>query len=219
MSAFGTVKLHYFNVPGVAAISRILLHLGGVPFEDMNYTYTRENGTIKGPEYDAEKAKGTFQINMNRVPVLDVNGVLIGQSKAMERYIANKTGLFGANDEERGVIDCIVENFRDVKDKYAKISYSPEGPEKTQQMEQWFNADLTEWLVKLEHSLPANITGALYVVGNKPTYADVVIGHFLRHYFTNKAGAHAAEEKAHCARLSAIADKVADLEAVKKVYA
>jgi glutathione S-transferase len=220
MSSFGTVKLHYFNVPGAAQVSRILLRLGNVPFEDMNYTYTRENGVISGPEYDIAKSKGTFRINMDRAPVLEVNGFFIGQSKAMERYISSKCGLFGANDEERGVIDCITENLRDMKEKYMKITHAPESPERHEQLHKWFEGgEMTEWLVKLEQCLPANTTGAVYVVGSSPSYADIVIWHFLRAYFTNKEGAHAAEQKAHCARLSAIAEKVGELEAVKQSLA
>jgi glutathione S-transferase len=220
MSAFGTVKLHYFNVPGAAQVSRIMLHLGGVPFEDMNYTYTREKGVISGPEYDIAKANGTFRINMDTVPVLEVNGFFIGQSKSIERYIASKCGLFGANDEERGVIDCISENLRDMKDKYMKITLAPESSERTQQLEKWFiGGEMAEWLVKLEHSLPVNATGAVYVVGSSPSYADIVIWHFLRAYFTNKEGVHAAAQKAHCVRLSVIAEKVGELKAVKQSLA
>ena len=37
---------------------------------------------------------------MDRVPLLEVDGTKIGQSKAIERYIAKAVGLFGSNDIE-----------------------------------------------------------------------------------------------------------------------
>ena len=58
---------------------------------------------------------------MDRVPLLIVNEKKIGQSKAIERYIANKCRLMGNNDEDRAIIDCITENVRDIKDKWGKI--------------------------------------------------------------------------------------------------
>jgi glutathione S-transferase len=217
MSSLRNVKLHYFQLAGAAEMSRILLRHGGVQFEDIRYTVTRENGQLKGAEYEAAKASGAFRANMDRVPVMEVNGIQIGQSKAIERFIANNTGMFGANDEEKGAIDCVVENLRDIKEKYFKVAFAPDSPEKTQQLEKWFaGGELAEWLVKLEHSLPVNASGAVFVVGNSPSYADLVIWQFLRFLFTNKEGARAAEEQANCTRLSAIADKVQELEAVKK---
>ena len=40
----------------------------------------------------------------------------IGQSKAIERYLARRFGLMGENAEDEAMIDCIAEHCRDVKD-------------------------------------------------------------------------------------------------------
>ena len=41
----------------------------------------------------------------------------IGQSKAIERYIARRYGLLGANEIEAAQIDAITEHIRDAKEK------------------------------------------------------------------------------------------------------
>ena len=47
---------------------------------------------------------------------MEVCGVMnIGQSKAIERYIATKCHLLGQSDEEEALIDCIAENIWDIK--------------------------------------------------------------------------------------------------------
>ena len=48
-------------------------------------------------------------------PVLHVGDKQIGQSKAIERYIAKLTNMMGTNDIEAAQIDCVTEHIRDIK--------------------------------------------------------------------------------------------------------
>lgn len=43
-------------------------------------------------EADAAKAAGKHDINMGRLPILEVDGVQIAQSKTIERFLAKKCG-------------------------------------------------------------------------------------------------------------------------------
>ena len=61
-------------------------------------------------------------MNLDRAPVMVVSSVdgttaEIGQSKAIERYIARRYGLLGANEIEAAQIDAITEHIRDAKEK------------------------------------------------------------------------------------------------------
>lgn len=49
---------------------------------------------------------------MNRAPILIVGDLKIGQSKAIERYVAKRCNMMGNGDEEYAVIDCISEHTR-----------------------------------------------------------------------------------------------------------
>ena len=90
------------------------------------------------------------------VPLMSVGSVKFGQSKAIERYIAKKCGMYGTNDEEAAVIDCIAEHTRDIKEKRGKIFIGGMAPshEKDLAIKKWYEkGELTEWLVILEKSL------------------------------------------------------------------
>lgn len=83
----------------------------------------------------------------------------------------------------------------------------------TAAIKKWYEeGELKEWLGKLERSLPG-ATPPHFSVGGRLSYSDVAIWHLLRDCFddADKVNACAAE----CARLTAIADHVAALDAVK----
>jgi glutathione S-transferase len=52
-------------------------------------------------------------VRISRVPILYIDGEpKIGQSKAIERFLAKQFGLYGANDVEGGQIDMLGEHVR-----------------------------------------------------------------------------------------------------------
>ena len=117
-----STKLVYFDAKGAAELSRILMKVGEMEFDDFRFPIvSKEGGGFETNEFSAAKSAGELSVNMDRVPLLIVNEKKIGQSKAIERYIANKCRLMGNNDEDRAIIDCITENVRDIKDKWGKI--------------------------------------------------------------------------------------------------
>eukprot|EP00913_Durusdinium_trenchii_P015142 g14203.t1 len=78
-------KLTYFDIRGLAENSR----------------------TIKRPEFDAMKAAGQLDSSLGKVPLLEVDGAKIGQSKAIERFLAKELGMMGSNSVEVPHIDSI----------------------------------------------------------------------------------------------------------------
>ncbi len=208
-------KLYYFAGKGSTEVVRVLFHVAGVEFENVQYTVEFTPTGIKNDErFETGKKTGFLAANMDRVPILQVNGVVIGQSKAIERYISRRYGLYGSSVEEEALIDAVVENVRDIKDKWSKIRFSPDGPEKEAAIAKWFGEELKEWLEKLERSLPTNASG-VFVVGNKVSYADVSVWNLLRDFFSEPAAAK-AEQEAGVTRLTAIANRVSENENLRK---
>jgi len=93
-----------------------MLAIGNVQYEDFRYPI--DTATFARPEFDADKTAGLFGVNMDRLPLLEVNGQQIGQSKSIEKYLAKSVGLFGSNDVEGALIDMITEHIRDIKQGY-----------------------------------------------------------------------------------------------------
>lgn len=206
-------ELLYFDARGAAEIVRVLLHLGDVEYTDTRFTIEMKDGKFNTPEFALAKERGALDANMCRAPVLVLdNGVVLGQSKAMERYISRCCGMMGCDDVEAALIDCVAENIRDCKDRYGKVraigGMGP-NPEKEAATKKFFEAggEWEQWLGKLEKSLsvlPNRVSG--YSVGKSLSYADVLVWHTLRDYIEDSEGAGAISAK--YAELSAIAAQV-----------
>lgn len=52
---------------------------------------------------------------MGQMPVLEVDGQRVHQSIAIERYVARRVGLAGANDWENLQIDSAVDTVNDLR--------------------------------------------------------------------------------------------------------
>jgi hypothetical protein len=81
------------------------------------------------PEFDAAKASGELYINMDRVPLLTINGETVGQSKTIERFLAKKCGFAGSTDMEAAQIDMWCEHLADIKKSYGDSKAGKSGEE------------------------------------------------------------------------------------------
>ncbi|KAM4781356.1 hematopoietic prostaglandin D synthase isoform 3-T3 [Cyanocitta cristata] len=93
-------KLTYFNLRGRAEISRYLFAYSGKEYEDHRIEAA-----------DWPKIKPT--IPFGKLPILEVDGVIIHQSLAMARYLARESGLAGRTPVEQALADAIVDTIDD----------------------------------------------------------------------------------------------------------
>eukprot|EP00933_Yihiella_yeosuensis_P059065 TRINITY_DN5999_c0_g1_i1.p1 TRINITY_DN5999_c0_g1~~TRINITY_DN5999_c0_g1_i1.p1 ORF type:complete len:256 (+),score=79.71 TRINITY_DN5999_c0_g1_i1:83-769(+) len=190
-------KLVYFDIRGLAETSRMLFTVAKQPFEDSRFSFSfgtpGDFSTIKRPEFDEAKAKGELDASLGKVPYVEVDGVKIGQSKAIERFLAAELGLAGKSSIEAAQIDALCECVRDIKDAYQKVKGIADEAEKKTAMETWFSTGLPDWLKLVEKSLAAG--SGPFLVGDKISAADVVFYNFLQApngFFDNADGAKAA---------------------------
>ena len=80
------MKLTYFAAKGVVETTRYCLAIAKQDYEDFRYELQL---TPTGPKFSGEhvaaKAAGAFAADMQRLPILEVGGKLISQSKAIEK--------------------------------------------------------------------------------------------------------------------------------------
>lgn len=182
VSAAGpTYKLAYFDIRGLAETPRMLFALGKTPFEDIRmsvkFGVPGDFSSIQRPEFDAAKASGDLDASLGKLPYLEVDGQKIGQSKAIERYLARKFGLLGENDVDAAIIDQICESVVDFRDAFSKARTVQGDAEKAAAMEKWFTTDMPEKMKLLEKSLPPSGSGP-FLMGSKVSLADVVLYQF-----------------------------------------
>ncbi len=213
-----SIELKYFDARGAAETARIILTFAGQEFKDSRYEITP--GTMSAPAFIEAKESGELDMNLGRAPLLVTEGgEVIGQSKAIERYLAKKFDLMGSSDVETAQIDCIAEHCRDVKDAAVRKGFSffsqKSDEEKAIARKEWFETDLPTLLEKIEKSVGLTSKESGYAVGNKSSYADITIFSLLKDCaVADQEDTLKAAEK--CSALLKIADKIASDDKVAK---
>ena len=222
------MKLTYFNGRGLAETSRMIFAAAEVDFEDNRYPLTVIDWAtfkMERKEFDEDKASGKLWQSMDKLPFLEVDGEVISQSKAIERFLATKFDMMGSTSLEAAKIDSLCECVRDFKDMYQKVRSAP-ADEKDEAKSKFFNETLVERLVafnkivaissspKQDNVFSFTDSEKLYAVGNKLSLADIVIYTFLVDFFDDKELIQKAYES--CDKLKAIVHTVSKLEGVKK---
>ena len=204
------MKLSYFDVRGLAETSRFILAIAEQEYEDFRYpleVIDMSKHEMKKEEFD--KQSGKLLKSLNKVPVLDVDGVTIPQSKSIERFLARRFNMMGQTDVESAQIDAICESVRDFKDMYQKVRSLP-SEERDDGMNEWFTKTLVERLTLLEHQI---VGEAGFSVGNSLSLADVVLFTFITEFFDNKEASYNATLVAP--KIRAIINSVGENEKVK----
>jgi len=217
-------KLCYFDIRGVAETARMLFAISKTPFEDKRFTIKMgipgNFSTIERPEFDAAKSAGELDCNLGKAPYLEVDGKKVGQSKAIERYLAKQFGLFGADDLEAAVIDQLCEHVVDFRNAYMRARSTQGDEAKAAATKKFFDETLPTNMKLFEKSLPAGESGP-FLLGKQVTLADVNLyqfvaapgGAFDNQFSNNKEEAKASFE--NCPRIKAAMEAVAAIPELK----
>mmetsp|Transcript_146459 Transcript_146459/g.467871 ORF Transcript_146459/g.467871 Transcript_146459/m.467871 type:complete len:285 (-) Transcript_146459:70-924(-) len=208
--ATGKFNLRYFDIRGVAETARILFALAGEEYEDSRYPLSfgtpGDFSTIKREEFEADRAAGKMEVAMGKVPVLGAGDFSLPQSKAIERYLANKFGMMGSTPEEAAWVDAVGEHVRDINTAYgSKGLFGMKDAEKKKEIQaKWFGEELPVMLKKLDVALPGSDG---FAVGSKISYADVLIFRLFKDTYTEAETGPAGVGEG-CPKLQAIAKTV-----------
>ena len=58
---------------------------------------------------------------LGQMPTLQVDGVTICESGAINRFLANEFDLYGSNNMEKAVVDQLIEVLRELSQSFGKI--------------------------------------------------------------------------------------------------
>ena len=58
------------------------------------------------------------------MPTLAVDGKVICQSQAINRYLANEFGLYGESNEQKAIIDQVTETIQEFVEDYFKLYFN-----------------------------------------------------------------------------------------------
>ncbi|XP_060091103.1 glutathione S-transferase 3-like [Heteronotia binoei] len=156
----GKPKLYYFDGRGKMEPIRWLLAASGVEFEE-EFLDTRE-------QY--EKLLQDGDLLFQQVPMVEIDGMKMVQSRAILHYIAAKHNLYGKDLKERALIDMYVEGTTDLMGLILMYPFlSPE--DKKKQLVTIIEKATKRYFPVYEKVLKDH--GQDYLVGNQFSWADI----------------------------------------------
>ncbi|NWZ01394.1 GSTA1 transferase, partial [Loxia curvirostra] len=111
----GKPKLHYFNGRGRMEPIRWLLAAAGVEFEE-SFLEKKE---------DLTKLQKDGSLLFQQVPMVEIDGMKLVQTRAIANYIATKYNLYGKDMKERALIDMYVEGMFDLNELLMTYGFLP----------------------------------------------------------------------------------------------
>ncbi|XP_055026191.1 glutathione S-transferase 3 [Misgurnus anguillicaudatus] len=156
----GKIVLYYFNGRGKMESVRWLLATAGVEFEEVLIT--------KKEDYDKLVNDGALMFQ--QVPLVEIDGMQLVQTKAILNYIAGKYNLYGKDLKERAMIDMYVEGITEVGDMISSLPFLPPDNKKNQLDK--IESKAKERLLTLFEKVLAN---SQFLVGNQLSRADVLL--------------------------------------------
>ncbi|NXP11790.1 GSTA3 transferase, partial [Thinocorus orbignyianus] len=156
----GKPRLTYLNGRGRMESIRWLLAAAGVEFEEVFFD-TRE-------QYDKLIKDGALMFQ--QMPLVEIDGMKMVQTRAILSYIAGKYDLYGKDLKERALIDMYVEGITDLMQPILMFPFSP--PEaKEKNIDAIKEKATNRYFPVFEKVLKQH--GQDFLVGNKFSWADV----------------------------------------------
>ncbi|KAK9411308.1 glutathione S-transferase-like [Crotalus adamanteus] len=156
----GKPKLHYTRARGKMESVRWLLAAAGVEFEEQ-FLETKE---------DLEKLRSDGRLLFQQVPMVEIDGMQLVQTRAILSYIAAKYNLYGKDLKERAMIDMYVEGTTDLMLMVMMLPLQP-AENKEKQSALIIERATTRYFPAYEKILKDH--GQNFLVGNKFSWADV----------------------------------------------
>lgn len=167
------LALNYWNGRGLMEVPRAMLAISG-KFPPADYSDNRHQAPPEG-----------LTANLGRMPLLTVGDAAIGQSSAINFYVAHEAGLLGSNAVETAQILSIGAHLQELREAWYKLV--PYGTEPTEEvLNKWFDdgaKDVTGTADRAGHStrflswwagrIEAVLGDQGFAVGNKLSLADV----------------------------------------------
>ncbi|CAI5454868.1 unnamed protein product [Caenorhabditis angaria] len=157
-------KFYYFDFRGRGEVIRLLFHLAGEQFTDERVTFETW-GALKP------------QMPLGQIPVLDIDGVKIGQTTAIARYLGHQFHRAGTNAVECARLDMIADVIQEMTNSsgfanFPKVSLGLIGGDKTHIFKTEVVPEIEKYAPLVEKFLLDNGNNGLFQ-GDRETWVDV----------------------------------------------
>ena len=159
------LRLTYFDFHGGRGEpARLAFSIGGIPFED---------DRVKPGEWESRKANTPF----GALPVLEVDGQVVAQSNAIDRYVGKLANLYPTDPWQAALCDEVMGAVEDIGTKIGATLFIPEEQKRTQRRE-LVEGPIPFYLTRIERRLEEH--GGRYFAGGRLSVADLKVFVFIR---------------------------------------
>ncbi|XP_008055879.1 glutathione S-transferase A3 isoform X1 [Carlito syrichta] len=194
----GKPKLHYFNGRGRMESIRWLLAAAGVEFEEK---------FLESAE-DLDRLRNDGSLMFQQVPMVEIDGMKLVQTRAILNYIASKYNLYGKDVKERALIDMYIEGMTDLNEMILLLPLTPPD-QKDAKVALIKERTTNRYFPAFEKVLKSH--GQDYLVGNRLSRADIQLVELL--YEVEEVDPSLI---ANFPLLKALKTRISNLPAVKK---
>ena len=160
------IKLTYFDFHrGRGEPARLALTVGGIPFED---------DRVPPADWARRKPLTPF----GALPVLEVDGQIVTQSNAINRYVGKLADLYPTDPWQAALCDEAMDAIEDIGIKIA-ATFDLKDEQKKTQREALVAGPITRYLTRLSQQLEAR--GGRYFAGDRLSVADLKVFVWIRH--------------------------------------
>ncbi|XP_048203585.1 glutathione S-transferase A1-like [Perognathus longimembris pacificus] len=162
----GRPVLHYCNARGRMEAVRWLLAAAGVQFEEKFLTSAE----------DLDRLRNDGSLMFQQVPMVEMDGMKLVQTRAILNYIATKYNLYGKDAKERALIDMYTEGMADLGELIITLPVGPPA-QRNERIALIRDRAKDRYLPAFERVLKNH--GQDYLVGNRLSRADIHVVELL----------------------------------------
>ena len=167
------IKIYYGHTPfWRAEVLRVSLYISNIPFEDVRISREEFINMIKTGFLPNGK-----KVPFHQLPVLEVDGKIIGQTGAIARYCGKISNLYSNDDFNAAKIDQIIDTATDITNLVSPTIREKNEQKKIEDRKILTNKLLPRWFKYLENLLSDE--NSEWFVENKMTIADIAMWRLL----------------------------------------
>ena len=167
------IKIYYSHTPfWRAEVLRVSLHISNIPFEDIRITRDEFIAMIKTGLLPNGK-----RVPFHQLPVIEVDGKIIGQTGAIARYCGKVSNLYSNDNINAAKIDQIIDAATDITNLVSPTIREKDEQKKLEDRLLLKNKLLPRWFKYLENILSEDTSE--WFVENKMTIADIAMWRLL----------------------------------------
>ncbi|XP_041485817.1 glutathione S-transferase 1-like [Lytechinus variegatus] len=175
-----TYKLTYFDARAKGEPARMLFELTGQKYEDIRYDFEGQ----EWPQIKGDRKR----FPLGQLPVLDVDGKLLFQSRAIYRFLARRFpgDYYGKNDDERTQMDVFMGIVADIEIAVLPAFETPDAAKREADLVKVRDSTLKPSYEFFSQSLQK--AGGKYFIGNRMTLADLIIFNLIDFFLDSSVG-------------------------------